>query len=926
MVVTPPGSRLIGRRSECDAIDALLDGARTGRSGALVLRGEAGVGKTALAEYAVASASAFRIATSVGVESEMELAFGALQHLCGPMLDRLETLPARQRDALSVAFGLAAGSAPERFLVGLAALSLLSAVAEEQPLLCVVDDAQWLDRASSEALALVARRVLADRVAFIFATRERGADLSGLPVLVVEPLGDEDAHALLASAVKAPLDKRVRERIVTETRGNPLALLELPRGLTPTELAVGFGTPGKLPLSGRIEQSFQRRIEELPLLTQRLLLVAAADQLCEPAEIWRAAERLGISPDAAAPAAAAELLEMGARARFRHPLVRSAVYRGAAASDRRTVHLALAETMDAALDPDRRAWHLAAATLGLDDAVADELERSADRAAQRGGLAAAAAFLERSAKLTAAPQRRAQRLLAAAGVHLAAGNLQPARALLELSAPQLDDPLGRAKALRLEGAIRFADGRGGQTPSLLIDAAVALRDIDRALARETLLEALLSAIWAGQLTTGATVFDVAEAARATPAAEGPESTASLLLRGYVERLTNGLEAAVDWWRRAAEQDLKEVDQPPHQWQGLLWNVTGQMLDFEAHAAAARKWLRQARTHGALSTLAYAANAVGWTELLSGRINAAEPLTAEALDIAAMTGAPSFPGAEGISRLAMLTWVGREHEARQIAEEVMAGAVARGQGLGVSLAQIHLTRLELSLGHYDEARIHALAVLEHDPLYVGTMALADAVEATVRSGDTEAARAALARLSERAEAGGAAWGLGLLARARALLAEDRDAERRYEQSLEHLARSGVATELARSRLLYGEWLRRRRRRRDARVQLRAAHEMFLSMDAEAWADRAAVELGATGEHARARVSATRDQLTPQEQQVAQLAADGETNAEIGAQLFISPHTVAYHLRKVFGKLEVTSRTQLASALGDQLEASSLTGAL
>jgi DNA-binding CsgD family transcriptional regulator len=527
--------------------------------------------------------------------------------------------------------------------------------------------------------------------------------------------------------------------------------------------------------------------------------------------------------------------------------------------------------------------------------------------------------------LTASPQRRAQRLLAAADLHCAAGHLRPARALLELSAPQLDDPRGRAKALRLEGAIRFADGRGGETPTLLIDAAVALREVDRPLARETLLEALQAAIWAGQLTTGATVSDVAEAARATPADEGPESTASLVLRGYVEQLTNNLGAAVGWWRRAAEQDLTEVDGPPHQWQGLLWNATGQMLDFEAQAATARKWLRQARAHGALSTHAYAANAVGWTELLSGRTNAAEALMVEALDIAAATGAPSFPGAEGINRLAFLAWVGREQEARESAEAVMAGAVARGQGLGVMAAHWLLTRLELSLGHYDQARDHALAVFEQNPLYyTATIALADAVEAAVRCGDTASARAALERLSERAEAGGASLGLGLLARARALLAEDREAEGLYEQSLDHLARSGATAELARSRLLYGEWLRRRRRRRDARVQLRAAHEMFQAMDAEAWANRACVELGATGEHARARRSETRDLLTPQERQVAQLAAEGESNAEIGAQLFISPHTVAYHLRKVFGKLDVTSRTQLATTLRDQLDAPALSG--
>jgi DNA-binding CsgD family transcriptional regulator len=926
MVDSARSSRLIGRRGECDAIDALLDGARAGRSGVLVLRGDPGVGKTALTQYAVASASGFRVATTIGVESEMELAFGALHQLCAPMLDRLDALPARQRAAAHVAFGLEAGTTPEGSLVGLAALSLLSAVAEEHPLFCIVDDAQWLDRASAQALTLVARRVLADRVAFVFATREQSEMLAGLPELAVQPLGDQDAIALLEQAVKVPLDKRVRDRIVAETQGNPLALLELPRGLTPSELAVGFGAPGKLPLSGRIEQSFMRRVTELPQPTQRLMLIAAADQLGEPATLWRVAGHLGIDADAAAPAAAAGLLEIDTRVRFRHPLVRSALYRAAAPSEQRAVHGALAAAMDPEVDPDRRAWHLAAATPGPDEDVADELERSAGRAAQRGGVSASAAFLQRSAELTIAPQRRAQRFMAAAGLHLAAGRFEPARALLSVSAPQLRDAFGHAQALRLEGGIRFADGRGGETPSLLVDAAVALRDIDRPLARETLLEALEAALWAGHLTSGATVLDVAEAARATPAPDGPEGTAGLLLTGYTEMLTTDSQAAVGWWRRAAERDLTELDEPPQQWQGMVWNATGQMLDFEAHAAAARKWLRQARTSGALSTLAHATNAVGWTELIAGRGAASEHWIVEALECAAATGAPSFPGTEGISRLALASWTGREEEARQIAEAVMAGALARGQGLGISLAHFLLTKLELSLGRYDEARTHALVVFEHDPLYTGTMALGDAVEAFARAGDTEAGHAALARLAERAEAGAAPWGLGLLARARALLADDRDAEPLYEQSLDHLSRSGVATELARSRLLYGEWLRRRRRRLDARVQLRAAHEMFLAMDADLWARRAGIEVGATGERARTRVDATRDQLTPQEQQVAVLAADGDSNAEIGAQLFISPHTVAYHLRKVFTKLDVTSRTQLAGALREQHEAPAVAGSL
>jgi DNA-binding CsgD family transcriptional regulator len=914
---------LYGRSRECDALDQLLAAARSGHSGVLVLRGEPGVGKTALLLHAVGSASGFRVARAAGVESERQLAFATLQQLCASMLDVLDELPDIQRDALQVAFGLRAAKPPERFLVGLAALSLCSAAGEEKPLLCVVDDAQWLDRESAQAVAFMGRRLLADPVALLFATRERDGELSGLPELIIGGLDDEDAHALLKASMPAPLNERVRDRIVAETQGNPLALLELPRGLTPSQLAAGITASAAVSLSGRIEESFQRRVEQLPLDAQRLLLLAAADPVGEPALVWDAAQRLGVGSDAAPPAAAAGLLDIDGRVVFRHPLVRSAVYRAASAVERREVHRALADATDRELDPDRRAWHLAEAAQGPDEDVATALEHSAGRAEQRGGQAAAAAFLERSVQLSVEPQRRAQRLLAAAGAHLAAGAYPQARALVEQGASQLVDPVGRARWLAMEGTIRFADGRGGETPSLLLEAARALGDVDRRMAREILLGALESAMWAGQLTTGTTVFDVAEAARAMPAEDGDDSTANLLLRGYTEQLTNSYEAAVGWWRRAAEQDLAEVDEAPPQWQGMMWNATGELLDFEAHVAGARKWLRQARTHGALSTLAPAFNAVAWTELLGGRGNDVERWIVDALEIAAATGAPSFPGAEGITRLALLSWSGREEEARQVAEAVMAGAFARGQGLGVSLAHFFLTKLELSLARYDEARIHALAVFEQDPSYTGTMALGDMVEATVRAGDTESARAALARLSERAEAGGAPWGLGLLGRARALLAEDCDAEALYEQSLAHLARSGVATELARSRLLYGEWLRRQRRRRDARVQLRAAYEMFLAMDAEAWAKRAGVEVGATGERARPRASETRDELTAQERQVAQLAAEGESNAEIAAELFISRHTVAYHLRKVFVKLGISSRNQLARALSQDGNVPALT---
>jgi DNA-binding CsgD family transcriptional regulator/tetratricopeptide (TPR) repeat protein len=917
-------TRLIDRESERQALDRLLEAAHGGGSGVLVLRGDPGVGKTALLDCAMESASGFRIVRAAGVESEARMAFAALHQLCGPLLDRLDDLPAPQRDALSVAFGLSAGEAPEPFLVGLAVLSLLSASAEDEPLLGVIDDAQWFDPESAQALGFVARRLLADPIVILFATRAPTRELAGLPELVVEGLAEADARALLAATITGPpLDDRVMDRIVAETRGNPLALLELPSGLTPSELAVGFGLEPMLPLSGRIEESFQRRAAELPLDTQRLLLVAAAEQLGDPATVWRAADRLGISPEAASPAAAADLMEISDRVLFRHPLVRSAVYRAASVDERRAAHRSLALVTNAELDPDRRAWHMAAGVTGPDEQVASELERSAGRAQERGGLAAAAAFLERSAELTLDPGLQALRRLAAADADLRTGAGGRAQVLLAQSVPALADPRARAQALRMEGAIRFADGRGGETPSLLCDAATRLRDIDAPAARETLVEALEAAMWAGRLAFRTTTFDVAQAARAIPAPDGDESIAELTLRGYTERLTAGYPQAVEWWRRAARAQPDDASQGvSHQVLGMLWTGTGELLDFESNSAVARRQVRLAREQGALVRLPAALSCLAWNELLSGRIETAEALVAEAGEIASATGIPSMPGAQEIMRLAMLAWRGREEETRAVAEAVTAEAYARGQGLGITVAQYCLTTLELGHGRYEEARIAALNVFEEDPLYIGSMGLADAVEAAVRSGDTRLAQAALARLSERARATGTPWALGLLARSRALLATDEDAEPLYQAALENLGRSGVVTDFARARLLYGEWLRRRRRRRDARLQLRVAYDMLQAIGGVAFAHRAGAELLATGEHARTRVVETRDELTPREQQVAELAASGESNAAIAAQLFISQHTVAYHLRKVFGKLSLTSRSQLAPVIGGQLETAQL----
>ena len=868
---------LLGRSNECAALDELLDVVRGGQSRVLVMRGEPGVGKTALLEHAVDAASDYRIVRAFGVEAEMELPFAALQTVCAPMLDRLDRLPEPQRAAIGTAFGLSGGAPPEQLLVGLAALSLLADASRQQPLLCVIDDAQWLDRASAQALAFVARRLLADPVAVLFATRGPSQELVGLPELPLQGLDDDAARALLARVVAGPLDERVRDRVVTETRGNPLALLELPRGRTPAELALGFGVPDAVPLSGRIEDHYRQRIDELPEETQRLLLIAALAPLGEPGRVGRAGKLLGVGAGAEQPAVMAGLLE--ANLQFHHPLVRSAVYRAATAEQRRCVHLALAEVTDPEADPDHRAWHRAQAANGPDEDVAEELERSAGRAQKRGGRAAAAALLERSAELTPEPQRRALRLLLAAHAQLMAGATDRAQALVDQSLPDLGDAPLRAQAMRMQGVIRFSDGRGGETPSLLFQAAMGLKNTDPRLAREVLMEAFEAAMWAGRLTSGTTPLAVAQSAREMPGPDGDDHVGSLLLTAYTRRLTDRYPSAVEGWRRAIAAYVDELrGQPELKWDGLVWNATGELLDFEAHYATAREWARVSREQGALATLPGALNALAWCEVLAGRIEAAEALVVEAEGIARATGAPATPGASEILKLGILCWRGDERKVRPLADGVAAEALARGQGLGMTIVEYLLTILELGLGRYEEARLHALRVFEEDVLWFGTYALADAVEATARSGDADGAEAARERLRERAQATRTPWALGLLARADAMLASDDTAETFYRESLDHLGHSGLATELARTHLLYGEWLRRSRRRRDARVHLRAAHQMFGAMGAAAFAHRARVELLATGEHARVRAA---EELTDRvNEAVDRKQRDGDADGHAG----------------------------------------------
>jgi DNA-binding CsgD family transcriptional regulator len=902
---------LRGRAVERRALDRMLDAVRRAESRVLVLRGEPGVGKTALLDDAIGSAPDLRVLRAVGVESEMELAFAALQQLCAPVLDRLGRLPAPQQAALRVAFGLSGGEAPDRLLVGLAALSLLSEVAEERPLLCAVDDVQWLDEASALALAFVARRLLAEPVAIVFVTRKPIRALSGLPELVIDGVDDDAAHLLLASGIRGPLDEQVRGRIVAEARGNPLALLELPRGLTPAQLAGGFALPDVQPLADRLEQSFLRRVRSLPLNSQRLLLTAAAEPLGDVTLLWRAAGRLGVGPDVVAPAEATGLIEFGGRVRFRHPLVRSAVYWAAAPYDRQEVHRALAEATDPDVDPDRRAWHRAHSAAGLDEAVAGELERSADRAQRRGGVAAMAAFLERAVELTPDPARRGTRALAAAQVKLEAGAPEAAQALVATAELTPLDELQRARLQRLRAQIAFALRRGSDAPPLLLDAAKRLIPLDLELARETCLEALAAAMFAGRGVNGR---DVLEVVRAVPLASQPAAAIDLLLNGLTTRFTQGYAAAVAPLREALDAFRQDDgDDPANRWLWLACRIASDLWEPEIWDELATKGVRRARETGALSVLPMAASFRAGVHMLAGEYAEAAALMEEASAITQATHTAPL-----IQTWPMLAaWRGKEAEALELIEVGRQEATARGQGMALSLLEGANAVLCNGLGRYDEAFAAGQRACAQDELSLHALTLVELIEAAVRSNrPTDAARA-LERLGERTRASGTQFALGLEARSRALLTDGLSAEPLYEEAVQRLARGRLAPHLARAQLVYGEWLRRENRRVDAREQLRAAHDTFSRIGAEGFAERARRELAATGETARKRNLDMRDVLTAQEAQIAHLARDGFSNPEIGAQLFISPRTVQYHLGKVFAKLDVTSRNQLGRVPSSRL---------
>lgn len=905
--------QVVGRRAEQAAIDQLLDRVRSGFSASLVLRGEAGIGKTVLLRRAVRRAADLRVAEVVGIESEGELGFAGLHQLVRPFLPLLPRLPRPQRQALAATLGMVDGPPPDRFLVGLAVLTLLSEAATDEALLCVVDDAQWLDQVSGEVLAFVARRVKADRIGFLFAVREpaeRLSALDGLPSLTVDGLRRTESRQLLASLVPGAIDTGVQHQLAERSAGNPLALIELTRELTAEQLAGTNWLPDPLPLAADMQTRFVRRVAALPFETRTLLLIAAAEPSGDPEVFERAAGHLGVGDTTACPGCE-DLLVIEDKVRFRHPLIRSAAYRGATAGARQRVHSAIAGALDPETDPDGVAWHRAAAAPGPDEDVAAALERSADRASSRGGAASSAAFLRRSAELTAEPVHRAERLLAAAAAEFRAGGTARVLTLIDRAEPDLPSSAHRAAALHLRGGVHFTLGEPHRASATLLQAAQTLMQDAPSQASELLLEAVAAALYSGADARRDALDAVRRHSRPKP--DNPR-IADLLLDGFVAHLTDGALAGAPRLRAAIDQLLAPTVNRADElrWLGLGMWAAYELFDRKALQGMAQRWVELCRARGDLNTLPLALDFLGFSQVLTGHLDAAESTNAQGRDILDATGNPDMLGTRAVELLVPV-WRGRESTARETAAALMSSNAERSQHAGVHFGHYALAVLELSLCNYRAALTHAKVLLDDNGPAFGAMILPEAVEAAVRCGDRATAELAVGRLVEHDDAGDNELVRGLLARCRALVSCEGDEVTLFGEAIDRLTRCGEVSELARTHLLYGEWLRRQRRRADAREHLRTAHQTFQRLGADGFAQRARAELAASGERARERTVDSTGALTVREAQIAELVDSGAKNAEIAAQLFISNSTVEYHLRHVFQKLGVSSRTQLVAAL-------------
>ncbi|GAA5122297.1 LuxR family transcriptional regulator [Alloalcanivorax gelatiniphagus] len=907
-------AELLGRRSERATLRALIAGVEVGVGASLVITGEPGIGKTALLDHLRETAANCQLARVAGVEAEVELAFGALHQLCAPFFGHLDRLAAPQRQALETAFGISEGRPPDRFLVGLAVLSLLAYAAEDEPLVCIVDDAQWLDQISAQTFAFVARRLMVERLGLVFAMRDTidAHPLQGLPQMQLTGLDERDARTLLATVTRGKFDERVRDRIVAEARGNPLAILELPHELTAAEQAGEVG-PLTGSLANHIELEFRRRIDALSPQARRLLLLAAAEPLGDTVLLRRAADDLGIAVEAAsAEVQAAGLVRVRTMVRFRHPLVRSAAYRLAAPAERQAVHRALAAATDPHHDPDRRAWHLASAIGASDEDVAAGLEEASTRAKARGGAAAAAAFLDRAAQLTPDPARRGARALAAAQAKSQAGAFDEALHLLDdaQAAPLKEYALAQASLVR--GKIMFASRSASASLPLLLSAAKQFEALDPVVARETYRDAMYAAFTAGQLPSGEGMEAVAVAAlRMTPPNE--PSRNDILLEGVSRLYTDGYAAGAPLIQRAlSAYGDDEVLLADLGWLPLACRMAHNVWEFDSWSRLSATLVDMARDVGTLSLVPSALLLRLSNRVYAGDLEAATALATEATTIADVTGS-RFIAHYGA--LVLSPWRGSEVATRQAIDAIRHDPSLRAEGKTLTATEWAAAVLYNGLGRHEEALVAArrgAAYPQEHGLAIWSMV--ELVEAAVRSGQLGEAETYVEAIADLTRAAGTHWAAGTEASMRAQVSVGTVAEELFREGIDRLEHTDVGMLTARTRLLYGEWLSRAGRRTEARLSLGLAYEMLTQYGATVFADRAERGLAGTGMAIQTRPEKTdAAALTAQELQIARLAANGLTNPEIGGQLFISAHTVEWHLRKVFVKLRIRSRRDISAAL-------------
>ncbi|HEY0534206.1 MAG TPA: AAA family ATPase [Actinoplanes sp.] len=910
----PTPRRPLGRLAECDRLDEVVAQVEAGGSATLVLRGEPGIGKTVLIDYLAERVSGTgRVLRANGVESEMDLPFAGLHQLCMPILHQVARLPQPQRDAIESAFGMQGHGTPDRLMVALAALNLVSTAAETEPLFCFVDDAHWLDQASAQALLFVARRLLAEQIGLVVAVRAGYGVFAGLPELEVNALREPDARRLLASVVDGRLDARVSQRILAETHGNPLAIIQLPRGLSAAELSAGLGPSTGLPLSGRIEHSFLRRYEQLSAPVQRLLLLAAAEPLGDPALLRRAATASGLPDRVVTAADTGGLMSMGLQIQFEHPLARSAIYGAAIAHDRHAAHRAIAQAIDPAVDPDHYAWHRSQATASADAEIAQELEDSAGRALARGGLAAAAAILERAAVLSTTREETIRRGLAAARATYEAGAPDRALGLVATLESASLGPMERAAITRLRGQISLSLGRPDHATGLLLNAAVALTALDPATARATYFETLEAATYAGRFGSDGGLAQLAsEVIRVLPATPHEPGVVDYFLDAMLIWAIDGLPRAVPTMRRALAELSSATTDPvaAARWAWLAIHVVNSTWADDHWLAINERYRTSVREAGALSLLPSVFAGSALLALWTGDFAAADTLLDDAGSISTAVGLGPVATR---SRAMVAAWRGDRATTEAILMRVDQDGRVGGEQEQLSSADYCAAILGNGLGDYAAAYAAARASAYEQRLGTPELLLPELIEAAVRLGERAEAERALQRLAVRTTAAGTSWALGVEAYCRGLLAQGDAAEAFYRQAIRQLDACRIVPFRHRARLAYGEWLRRERRRVEAREQLQTAYDAFTAMGAHGFAERARRELLATGGSVSQRTEQTPDDLTPQELQVARLAAANASNQEIAAQLFISPSTVGYHLSKAFRKLDINSRRQLTDAL-------------